>query len=110
MDRLANRSLDSNWASRVSGGKGEVVMAELRAAIGKMRLGRATGLLAPLVVAAALVATGCGSSSSSSGGGGSSSSSSGSGSSAGQTNIGLILAGPKDDQSSNQDAYERVSS
>jgi basic membrane lipoprotein Med (substrate-binding protein (PBP1-ABC) superfamily) len=85
-------------------------MAELRAAIGKMRLGRATGLLASLVVAAALVATGCGSSSNSSGGGGSSSSSSGSGSSAGKTNIGLILAGPKDDQSSNQDAYERVSS
>src|SRR5262249_7811814 len=54
----------------------------------------------------------CGSSNSSGGSGSSSSSSSSGGSgaaSSGKTNVGLLLAGPKDDQSSNQDVYEHVS-
>jgi basic membrane lipoprotein Med (substrate-binding protein (PBP1-ABC) superfamily) len=66
-------------------------------------------LLLVVVPALVLAVVACGSSNSSGGSGSSSSSSpSGGNAASGKTNVGLILAGPKDDQSSNQDVYEHV--
>jgi basic membrane protein A and related proteins len=61
-----------------------------------------------LVVALCVGVAGCGGNDSSSSSSGSSSGAS-SGSSSADKKIGLILAGPKNDQSSNQDVYEKVS-
>lgn len=59
-----------------------------------------------LLIAAVVGVAGCGSDNS--GGSSGSGASSGGGSASGKTKVGLILAGPKNDQSSNQDVFEKV--
>jgi basic membrane protein A and related proteins len=91
-------------------------MPELRIGIGRVRQWSASWALLIAVPVLAVAAAGCGSSSSNSSGSSNGSSGSTAAAAGGsttsasaKTNVGLILAGPKDDQSSNQDVYEKVS-
>jgi basic membrane protein A and related proteins len=81
-------------------------MPETRSVFAAIRRRGPAGTGVALVVALAVAVAGCGGDDSSSS---SDSASSSGGSSSADKKVGLILAGPKNDQSSNQDVFEKVS-
>jgi basic membrane protein A and related proteins len=79
-------------------------MPEMRSAL--IRRSRSAGMGVTVLIALLVGVAACGSDNSSSSG--SAASSGGSSEGSGKAKVGLILAGPKNDQSSNQDVFEKV--